>query len=92
VSHARYELCLYIPGDGILHSHRRENLRPYILFTSFVPTLGSNQPHIQWVSLKLSPEVKRQERETGRLLQTTAEIKKNVHINSPIRLHGIVFN
>jgi hypothetical protein len=27
----RYELCFYIPGDGILHSHRRENLKPYIL-------------------------------------------------------------
>jgi hypothetical protein len=26
----RYELGFYIPEDGILHSHRRENLKPYI--------------------------------------------------------------
>jgi hypothetical protein len=26
---ARYELGFYIPEDGILHSHRRENLRSY---------------------------------------------------------------
>jgi hypothetical protein len=26
----RNELGFYIPEDGILHSHRRENLKPYI--------------------------------------------------------------
>jgi hypothetical protein len=26
----RYKLCFYIPEDGILHSHRRENLKSYI--------------------------------------------------------------
>jgi hypothetical protein len=26
-----YELGFYIPEDGILHSHRRENLKSYIL-------------------------------------------------------------
>jgi hypothetical protein len=26
----RYELGFYIPEDGILHSHRRENLKSYI--------------------------------------------------------------
>jgi hypothetical protein len=25
----KYELGLYIPEHGILHSHRRENLKPY---------------------------------------------------------------
>jgi hypothetical protein len=25
----RYELGFYIPEDGILHSHRRENLKSY---------------------------------------------------------------
>jgi hypothetical protein len=29
VSHAKYELGVYIPEDDILHSHRREN--PQIL-------------------------------------------------------------
>jgi hypothetical protein len=28
----RYELGFYIPEDGILHSHRRENLKPYIVY------------------------------------------------------------
>jgi hypothetical protein len=26
----RYKLGFYIPEDGILHSHRRENLKSYI--------------------------------------------------------------
>jgi hypothetical protein len=29
VSPVRYELDFYIPEDGILHSHRRENLKSY---------------------------------------------------------------
>jgi hypothetical protein len=33
VSPVRYELGFYIPEDGILHSHRRENLRSYITLT-----------------------------------------------------------
>jgi hypothetical protein len=28
----RYELGFYIPEDGILHSHRRENLKSYMLY------------------------------------------------------------
>jgi hypothetical protein len=30
VSPVRCELGFYIPEDGILHSHRRENLKSYI--------------------------------------------------------------
>jgi hypothetical protein len=30
VSPVKFELCFYIPEDGILHSHRRENLKSYI--------------------------------------------------------------
>jgi hypothetical protein len=29
VSPVRYELGFYIPEDGILHSHHRENLKAY---------------------------------------------------------------
>jgi hypothetical protein len=29
----RYEVDLYIPEDGILHSHCRENLKSYIALT-----------------------------------------------------------
>jgi hypothetical protein len=31
VSPVKYELGFYIPEDGILHSHRRENLNSHIL-------------------------------------------------------------
>jgi hypothetical protein len=30
MSPVRYELGFYIPEDGILYSHRRENLKSYI--------------------------------------------------------------
>jgi hypothetical protein len=29
----KYELGFYIPEDGILHIHRRGNLKPYIALT-----------------------------------------------------------
>jgi hypothetical protein len=32
VSPVRYELGVYIPEDGILHSHRHENLKTYTLY------------------------------------------------------------
>jgi hypothetical protein len=31
----RYELGFYIPEDGILHSHRRENLKSYVALTGW---------------------------------------------------------
>jgi hypothetical protein len=31
----RYEVRSYIPEDGILHSHRRENLKSYIALTGW---------------------------------------------------------
>jgi hypothetical protein len=31
----RYELGFYIPEDGILRSHRRENLKSYIALTGW---------------------------------------------------------
>jgi hypothetical protein len=30
VSSVRYELGVYVSEDGILHSHRRDNLKSYI--------------------------------------------------------------
>jgi hypothetical protein len=35
MSPVRYELGFYIPEDGILHSHRRDNLKSYIRFARF---------------------------------------------------------
>jgi hypothetical protein len=31
-----FELGFYVPEDGILHSHRRKNLKSYIALTSWV--------------------------------------------------------
>jgi hypothetical protein len=31
MSPVRYELGFYIPEDDVLHSHRRDNLKPYTL-------------------------------------------------------------
>jgi hypothetical protein len=31
VSPMRYEQGFYIPEDGVLHSHRRENLKSYVI-------------------------------------------------------------
>jgi hypothetical protein len=35
MSPVKYELVLYIPEDGIHHSHRRENLKSYIPLTGW---------------------------------------------------------
>jgi hypothetical protein len=37
VSPVKYKLGSYIPEDGILHSHRRENLKSYAVSYAFVP-------------------------------------------------------
>jgi hypothetical protein len=31
----KYELGSYIPEDGIIHNHRRENLKSYIVLTGW---------------------------------------------------------
>jgi hypothetical protein len=40
-----YELGFYIPEEGILHSHRRENLKSYIVFGTGWPLLPRTQYH-----------------------------------------------
>jgi hypothetical protein len=45
MSPVRYKLGFYIPEDGILHSHRRENLNPYVVFrlsAKLLPNLALN--------------------------------------------------
>jgi hypothetical protein len=36
MSSVKYEMCIYIPEDGILHSHRRENLISYIALAGWI--------------------------------------------------------
>jgi hypothetical protein len=38
VSPVKYELGFYIPEDGVLHSHGRENLKSYIALTGWTLT------------------------------------------------------
>jgi hypothetical protein len=46
VSPVRYELDFHIPEDGILHSHRRENLKSYIVMnTSQKAVIASRDDH-----------------------------------------------
>jgi hypothetical protein len=45
VSPLKYELGFYIPVDDILHSHRRENLKPYM--KNQVPRPYEEKRHIQ---------------------------------------------
>jgi hypothetical protein len=40
VSPVKYELSFYIPEDGILNSHRRENLKSYIFLKLFILLLS----------------------------------------------------
>jgi hypothetical protein len=43
VSPARYELRFYIPKDGILHSHGRENLKEVHFFLE-ISNCGKQKP------------------------------------------------
>jgi hypothetical protein len=42
VSPVKYELGFYIPEDGVLHSNRRENFKPYIQFLIASTDLSRN--------------------------------------------------
>jgi hypothetical protein len=52
VSPVRYELGFYIPEDGILHSHRRENLRSYRLYCILWCVRIVNRNYIEWLERK----------------------------------------
>jgi hypothetical protein len=41
-----YELGFYIPEDGILHSHCRENLKSYIVLQKFTEVSDTLIPSI----------------------------------------------
>jgi hypothetical protein len=54
VSPVKYELGFYIPEDGILHSHRRENLKSYTSVEHLF--FGLPIPDIEfWVEMRLFP-------------------------------------
>jgi hypothetical protein len=42
----KYELGSYIPEDGILHSHRRENLRSYDFRSFFTVALSDDTEEV----------------------------------------------
>jgi hypothetical protein len=48
VSPVRYELGFYIPGDGILESHRRENLKSYTALTGWIQQQRRNVSPVKY--------------------------------------------
>jgi hypothetical protein len=44
----KYELNFYIPGDDILHSHSRENLKSYITLTGWTLYRGRNMSPVKY--------------------------------------------
>jgi hypothetical protein len=48
VSPVKYELCFYIPEDGILHSHRREHLKSCIALTGCALWLRRNMSPVKY--------------------------------------------
>jgi hypothetical protein len=62
----------------------RVQVESRIFSTSFAPSLGSTQPHIQWAPGGFYPEVKRQERESDRSPPASAEDKKTwIYTSTP---------
>jgi hypothetical protein len=47
VLHVRYERGIYIPEDGIVHSHRRESIIPYIALTGWALYWRRNVFHVR---------------------------------------------
>jgi hypothetical protein len=56
VSPVRYELGFYIPEDGILHSHRRENLKSYIALTGWTLQRRCNVSPVRYEVSYYTPE------------------------------------
>jgi hypothetical protein len=52
----RYELGFYIPEDGFLHSHRRENLKSYIVLTGWALWLRRNVSFVRYEPVFISPK------------------------------------
>jgi hypothetical protein len=52
----KYELGFYIPEDGILHSHRRENLKFYTALTGWDLWRRSNVSPVRYELGFYSPE------------------------------------
>jgi hypothetical protein len=49
VSPVKCELSFYIPADGILHNHRRENFKSYKIWLTFHVSLQKNVPLLEAV-------------------------------------------
>jgi hypothetical protein len=52
----KYELGFYIPEDDILHSHRREHLKSYIIL--LVGEHGNPCPVLRWPFGRIIPTMK----------------------------------
>jgi hypothetical protein len=61
VSPVRYELGFYIPEDGILHGHCRENLKSYIALTGWTLQRRRNVSPV-WLGVQDTEGGKQEER------------------------------
>jgi hypothetical protein len=57
VSPVKYGLGFYIPEDDILHSHRRENLKSYIVLTGWTLLRRRNVSPVKYELGFYIPEV-----------------------------------
>jgi hypothetical protein len=53
----RYELGFYIPEVGIIHSHCRENFKPYIALTGWALSRRRNVSPVWYELVSCVPEV-----------------------------------
>jgi hypothetical protein len=56
MSPVRYELVVYIPEDGILHSRRRENLNSYVALIDMAMYRSSNLSGVRYELIVDIPE------------------------------------
>jgi hypothetical protein len=56
VSPVRYELSFYIPEDGIVHSHRHENLKSYMALTGWTLKRRGNLSPVRYELYFYIPE------------------------------------
>jgi hypothetical protein len=73
VSPVKYELGFYIPEDDILHSHRRENLKSYILRQMFTKVPGETDVSIfKSANIYQTTEIHTSDDSTAATVRTTS--------------------
>jgi hypothetical protein len=80
------------PEVTILHSHSRENLKPYIVSMFFTPALWLTQPPLQFEEEANPPGIQRPGREAHHSPPTSAEDYVDLYVHFPILLHCLMLS